>query len=384
MSEYNGSSRDPKINPIVAILSKRDSMMKGNVMSQIQTWYDVDPEPIFNASMENNIIKVKDDYWSLSEPHIKETKQEQNLATFIYLEKGNCPICKPFSKKVFDLNDKVHRPIIPSEGLGYTTTHPNCLCQYKEVKTTKKKTSVLTKKQQKTSTAIIRDIGRQAKKGKLHTVHQDGHMSKRTRKTNPIYEMIKLRESVTGIKKDFAWLTESYISRLKKVSQKEGGKWLIIRASEETVTDHRSEGEPYRRKLSGMELFATTRTSIGKDMDINHYGRDYATGGKIVDAEYDPELGQSQMLVLEQDPEILDAIKDGTIDAVSINGGAPRESNIECGSDECFVVPKGVVLGEDDGIALTYVVTNPQGMYWKGKHIPNAEPGVKTTKIEIL
>ncbi|MBC8549885.1 MAG: hypothetical protein H8D23_09550 [Candidatus Brocadiales bacterium] len=384
MSEYNGSSRDPKINPIVAILSKRDSMMKGNVMSQIQTWYDVDPEPIFNASKENNIIKVKDDYWSLSEPHIKETKQEQNLATFIYLEKGNCKICKPHSTKVYDLNDKVHRPIIPSEGLGYTTTHPNCLCQYKEVAKTKKKVSTLNKKQQKDSTNIIRDIGRQAKKGKLHTVHQDGHMSKRTRKTNPIYEMIKLRESVTGIKKDFQWLTESYISRLKKVSAKEGGKWLIIRASEETVTDHRSEGEPYRRKLSGMELFATTRTSIGKDMDINHYGRDYATGGKIIDAEYDPALGQSQMLVLEQDPEILDAIKNGTIDAVSINGGAPRESNIECGEDECFVVPKGVVLGEDDGIALTYVVTDPRGMYWKGKHIPNAEPGVKTTAIEVL
>jgi hypothetical protein len=350
-----------------------DLEMKVPENEQIEDLADEEGEP------DKLYIELPEEEISLT-----ETTTEPRLARFMYLEKNNCKICKPFDQKVFDLNDTVHIPIIPSLGLGYTTTHPNCLCQYKELKTSKKKISTLNKKQQKNSTAIIRDIGRQAKKGKLHTVHADGHMSKRTRKTNPIYESIRIREAVTGIKKDFQWLTESYISRLKKVSQKEGGKWLIIRASEETITDHRSEGEPYRRKLSGMELFATTRTSIGKDMDINHYGRDYATGGKIVDAEYDPSLGQSQMLVLERDEEILDAIKDGTIDAVSINGGAPRESNIECGSDECFVVPKGVVLGEDDGIALTYVVTSPNGMYWKGKHVPNAEPGVKTTKIEIL
>ncbi len=340
---------------------------------QIEDLADEEGEP------DKLYIELPEEEISLS-----EIATEPRLARFMYLEKNNCKICKPFDQKVFDLNDVKHIPIPPSLGLGYTTTHPNCLCQFKELKTSKKKISTLNKTQQKEQTKIIRDIGRQAKKGKLHTVHQDGHMSKRTRKTNPVYETIRIREAVTGIKKDFQWLTESYITRLKAVSKKEGGKWLIIRASEETITDHRSEGEPYRRKLSGMELFATTRTSIGKDMDINHYGRDYATGGKIVDAEYDPELGQSQMIVLERDPEILDAIKNGIIDAVSINGGAPRESNIECGGEECFVVPKGVVLGEDDGIALTYVVTHPNGMYWKGKHIPNAEPGVKTTKIEIL
>ena len=81
----------------------------------------------------------------------------------------------------------IHRPIVPSEKLGYTTTHPECKCTWKEQETTKKKISTLTKSEQKTSTNIIRSITNKAKKGTLHTVFPDGHLSSRTRKTNPLY-----------------------------------------------------------------------------------------------------------------------------------------------------------------------------------------------------
>ena len=89
------------------------------------------------------------------------------------------------------------------------------------------------------------------------------------------------------------------------------------------------------------------------------------------------------------DPEINAAIQQGVIEAVSINGGAPRAETIEpcvhnCTSGECelCVVPRGVILGENDGIALTWVVSAPNGLMWRGNSIPHAQPGVRTTVIQ--
>ena len=42
------------------------------------------------------------------------------------------------------------------------------------------------------------------------------------------------------------------------------------------------------------------------------------------------------------------------------------------------------MLGELDGIGMTFVVTDPKGLYWNSHYVPSAEPGIKTTKIEIL
>ena len=56
----------------------------------------------------------------------------------------------------------------------------------------------------------------------------------------------------------------------------------------------------------------------------------------------------------------------------------------ECDTGECFVVPTGLILGELDGIAFTWVVTDPAGLVWHGKFIPRATAGVKTTKIEMI
>jgi len=180
------------------------------------------------------------------------------------------------------------------------------------------------------------------------------------------------------LRQEFKWMTKKYESAIKQLPVE--GQWYVIRASTSTITDHRSEGEPYRRLLSADELHALTRTAIGKEMDVNHDPA-FKTKAHIYDAEFDKIRGESQMLVLEQDQEIINAIRNGTITAVSINGGSPRSERIECDDNECFMVPEGVVLGELDNIALTWVVTADSGMYYKGVHIPPAQAGVKNTSI---
>jgi hypothetical protein len=133
-----------------------------------------------------------------------------------------------------------------------------------------------------------------------------------------------------------------------------------------------------------------TRTAIGKSMDINHQA-EFETDATILDAEFDKKRKEIQMLVVERDPEINKAIVDRKITAVSINGGMPRSETIEpcnhgCKSNNCelCLVPKGVVLGEIDNIGMTWVVSDPGGLYWNGHFVPSAEPGIKVTRIEAL
>jgi len=199
-----------------------------------------------------------------------------------------------------------------------------------------------------------------------------------------------LQESIANLRSEFDWLTDDYISKARELAHESGGQLYLIRAAGETITDHTGEGEPYRRKLSAEELNSMTRTAIGKSMDINHQP-EYETDATILDADFDTKRKEIQMLVIERDPQINNAIADGKIAAVSINGGPPRSESVEpcdhdCNSGDCelCLVPKGVVLGETDGIALTYVVTDPQGLYWNGHFVPSAEAGIKFTKIQIL
>ena len=199
----------------------------------------------------------------------------------------------------------------------------------------------------------------------------------------------KISEAISSLRAEFAWLGEDYIKKAKELSQDAKGTLYLVRAAGETITDHTGEGEPYRRKLSADELNSMTRTAIGKKMDVNHQP-EYETDATILDADFDKNRKEIQMLILERDPQINRAIKDKKITAVSINGGMPRAEEIEpcdhnCTSNcELCVVPKGVVLGEIDDIAMTYVVTDPNGLYWNGHFIPKAEPGIKFTKIEPL
>lgn len=202
-----------------------------------------------------------------------------------------------------------------------------------------------------------------------------------------ILETIKLgkqlRETVLDLKEEFNWLSNDFITKAQeKITDKHGGRLMLIRASEEAITDHRHEGEPYRRWLKPRELLGMARTGIGKGSDINHRP-DFRTEGAVLDGEFNDELNQIQFLHYEHDPVIIKAIEDGVITAVSINGGPPRQMAVEC-DGECFVVPQGVVLGESDGIAFTYVVTHPNGLMWKGNFIPPEKPGVKNTAIQLL
>lgn len=198
-----------------------------------------------------------------------------------------------------------------------------------------------------------------------------------------------LQEAFTDLRSEFAWLDDDYISRAKELVEKEGGYLYLVRAASETITDHRAEGEPYRRKLSSEELNSMSRTAIGTSMDINHQPH-LQTQATILDVEFDKNRKEMQMMVVEKDPQINDAIRDRIITAVSINGGMPRNESIEpcdhnCSNNcELCLVPKGVVLGELDGIGMTWVVTDPRGMYWNGHFVPKAEPGVKTTSIQRL
>ena len=289
-------------------------------------------------------------------------------------------ICIKFQMKTFDLNDTTHRPVPPSEGLGYTTTHPNCQCWWQFIENPSKTTQA-SPSAQKHITNVKKAITRKANAHELHTVFEDGTLSSRTRGTNP------MREAILEIRNEFDWMTDDYLAKVQQIGAP--GRMFLIRASSEAITDHRGEGEPYRRWLTPDELHAMARTAIGKKMDINHRA-ELMTKSQILDSEFNRARNEIQMLINEQDPEVINAIDQGIITAVSINGGSPRTESIVCPDCdtgvqcECFIVPEGVVLGELDDIALTWVVTNPTGMMFRGMLVPPAIPGVKTTAIQPI
>jgi hypothetical protein len=326
--------------------------------------------------------------------------------------------CVRFSGKTFNLLETHGRPVIPSENVGYTTTHPNCICTWKVLPNYKGAGNSLTRKEESDIHSIESHISKAAKDGTLHTVKKDGKLSSKTTSKNPIKELcdcmnvtippIKLnlpnrakvarprlqrkalQEAISNLRSEFDWLTDDYISKAKELAGEAGGQLYLIRAAGESITNHMAEGEPYRRKLSADELNSMTRTIIGKSMDINHQP-EFETDATILDAEFDKNRKEIQTLVIERDPQINDAIDAGKITAVSINGGMPRSESIEqcnhnCTENDCelCVVPHGVVLGESDGIGMTWVITDPRGLYWNGHFVSSAEPGIKFTKIETL
>jgi hypothetical protein len=305
---------------------------------------------------------------------------EPDLWQYVYQGHEKDDICNGFNGKKFDLANESNRPVPPSEGLGYTNTHPNCQCYWKPV-TEGFRANKATSKQKGHLQHVNRIIGQKSRDGNLHKVHADGKLYKTTTFKNP-----RLRETIEEIRNEFDWITEDYLERVKGINAP--GRMFLIRAGSEAITDHRSEGEPYRRWLSPDELHALARTAIGKQMDLNHltdefHPDEFRTDAQILDSEFNKARKEIQMLVNEQDPDILKAIDDGSITAVSINGGSPRRERIEC-NGECFIIPEGVVLGELDDIALTWVVTNPAGISFHGNWVPPATPGVKTTAIQPL
>jgi hypothetical protein len=322
-------------------------------------------------------------------PFVKET--ESNLMKYVYTGHEKGEICEGFHGKIFDLSKRSGRPIPPSEGLGYTNIHPNCQCYWEPVikgaVVTAGEADEPTKEQKSHLAHVNRIVAQRARAGTLHTVKPDGTLSQRTRKTNPIHEARLIRETIAELQGSFNWMTPEYLSRIKSISPQVGGRFMLIRASAETITDHRSEGEPLRRLLAGDEIHAFGRTGIGKGSDINHLGPAFKTDGTVMDAEYDPIRKELQFLHHEKDPEIINAITRGDISEVSINAGTPRTMTVEvCDpvTGEKCVTPRGLILGELDNIAFTYVVSSPVGIMWRGHVIPKAKAGVRNTKIELI
>jgi len=342
---------------------------------------DIPPISIYPSGMFNETI-LQDEKKSLFK---KLTSTIELIAEFVLSPSHTGKdVCDDYAGKTFDLMNTSNRPILPIENKGYTElVHPHCHCTWKIIKKPKA-LDTLTRKQQTEFDDIKSHITKSAKNHTLHTVKADGSLSKRTRGTNPI------RESIGKIRHQVKWLSDEYIQRAKEAARNSGGVLYLIRAASETITNHMSEGEKYRRKLTGKELNSMARTAVGSGMDVNHNPL-YKTGALIVDSEYDDIRKEIQMLVIETDPQINQYIANGSISDVSINGGGPRSQGIEPCDDECVDdscelcnVPKGVILGQMDGIGLTFVVTTPQGIMYKGDHIAQAKAGISNTVIEIL
>ena len=184
---------------------------------------------------------------------------------------------------------------------------------------------------------------------------------------------------------EFDWIDESAIHEMKKYAADHGnGRFLLAVVSGETTTDHRIEGrDKHQRKWTREELIQNIRTGKGKMTDINHLWTkiDPESGG-VYDANWNFKTDRGEMILWETDQQILEAIDNDIITAVSINTGAPRHIHENCDvGGECFIEPHGTILGEANGIALAFVVTHPKGFNYNGEIIPAFPPGMKLTKI---
>jgi len=196
---------------------------------------------------------------------------------------------------------------------------------------------------------------------------------------------------------DFHWIDEEAMKEMIMEGKKGKGKYILLKAAEAATTDHRVEGESYQRIITPELLKKLTYTAIRKGSDINHtYPKRDINSGAVIDAEFNDKTGFSEFIYFETDPEILQGIADGYIDSVSINGGAARSykiidgagnqmdnPDIQCSTGECFRLGEGIILGEKDNVAFTWVVTRP-GWRYNGRMIPHTVPGVKTTGIFVL
>lgn len=339
-----------------------------------------------------HILEIKEAGESPAFPN--KTLHIREMRHYVYVNKGKKTpynekqvnhICAMLADTVWDSKDP-HRPILPSEGSGYTNTHPNCQCKWDKftiIDDSPEKIAMPTRNGQ--------PLANFAWKGRAIERLVDTNISIQNKmakgELRPLDDKGRIQETVQTLKHEFKWMSPEYFGKLKDT--KTNGKFLLIRATQAALTDHRHEGEQYKRFLSPNELHAMARTAIlSYRMDVNHDTplRD-PDKRRVMDSEFDPTTQSIQMLVHEDDEEILRAIEDGTIDAVSINAGQPREQPLVCKDAMCtekVQEPRGMVLGERDGISLTYVVTNPKGFFYNGRYIPPAEPGVKTTAIQIL
>lgn len=283
-----------------------------------------------------------------------------------------CPICKPLDGMEFAEDDPT-RPITPSEklGKGIYNTHPNCLCDNIPFE---KLLPVL--KQPKSDVANSRAAAKSLRE-RINITKE--HL-------RPLSETLIIKDRIKG---EFDWIDEDAINEMKTYATNHGyGKFLLAVLSGESITDHRKDvtvNENKRRRWAKRELMQNIRTAKGKMCDINHmYPKKDPQSGGVYDANWNFTTNRGEVVIWETDQEILDAIRDDTITAVSIHTGLPRRITTNCSDGECFIEPEGTIIGELDNVALAYVVTKPEGFVYNGHHINPLPPGMGFTKIYIV
>jgi len=202
---------------------------------------------------------------------------------------------------------------------------------------------------------------------------------------------VGLSEALT-IRKDrqhgeFDWIDDDAINEMIKYARSHGsGKFILGVLSGETITDHRIEGtEKYRRRWSNNELIQNIRTAKGKMIDINHlFPKTDMQSGGVYDSNWNFTTNKGEVIIWETDRDILDAIRDNVIGAISIHTGLPRKIETNCSDGECFLEPSGTILGEQDNIALAYVVTGKDGFRYNGQIIPAMPPGMQFTRLYLV
>lgn len=288
-----------------------------------------------------------------------------------YHSKTGCKICEPFNGLTF-AEDDPKRPILPSEnlGAGVFNTHPHCICTFK-------KSIRLLPEDKKPKSPIPK-----SKDAKNSLKERNKITDEYLRPLSEALNLYRHRQP-----DEFNWIKNEEIERMKEYSKQRGkGRFILAVASGESVTDHRPEGvEIHRRRWSKNEMMQNIRTSKGKLIDINHmYSKIDPHSGGIYDANWNHITEKGEVMIWETDEVILDAIRDDIIGAVSINTGKPRRVETNCSDGECFIEPEGTILGEENGVALAYVVTASEGFDYHGQHIPGLPPGMKFTKIYIV
>ena len=336
-------------------------------------------------------LQTKDDQIQLKDKGLSEgSLTVKKYLKFKYNSgKIECKICKPLDGMEFAQDDS-ERPVLPSEklGEGVFNTHPNCLCTWEPI--TKYEDESLELKseppQSRAAAASLRErdditndyltaaksIGTKMKFALQADVKPQG-----------LQESLSLESKLEG---EFDWVTEQDIKEMSKFAkQQPRGKFLLAVVSGDSYTDHRIEGEDARRHWTKEELMQNIRTGKGKLTDINHlWEKKDMYSGFIYDANWNFKTDRGEMVVWEGDEDILIAIKNDIITAVSINTGKPREITKVCDEVECVKEPRGTVLGEENGRALAFIVTHPNGFQYNGQHIPAMPPGMKFTKIYIV
>ena len=289
---------------------------------------------------------------------------------FQYNSNEDCPVCKPLDNLEFWVDDST-RPIVPNENLGegVYNTHPHCKCS-------------------NIPFVKLLSANDSPKSSRPKSKEAKDSLTERKRITNeylrPLNESLKYQDRRLG---EFNWVTKTTILEMKKhAKESKEGRFILAVVSGESYTDHRIEGvEKHRRHWTENEMRQNIRTGKGKLMDINHLlpKKDPYSGG-IFDANWNDVTKKGEMVLFETDQDILDAIRNDIITAVSINTGAPRDIEINCNTGECLLEPQGTHLGNDKGVALSYVVTSPQGFNYNGKWLYPLPPGMKFTKLYIV